>query len=98
MSGPAMARRWNSADLLNITPDVISRILADQKVLAAVRKIQGFANPRSELASFVNRAKEIGKLKAKAKEGNKKAKKELSELEKAQARSGLKTRRSFASL
>ena len=84
MSGPAMARRWNSADLLNITPDVISRILADQKVLAAVRKIQGFANPRSELASFVNRAKEIGKLKAKAKEGNKKAKKELSELEKAQ--------------
>lgn len=84
MSGPAMARRWNSADLLNITPDIIGKILNDKLALAAVTKIQGFANPRSELSSFVNRANKIKKLKVKAKQGDKKAKKELTEEEKKQ--------------
>ena len=84
MSGPAMARRWNSANLLNITPDIIGKILGNQRALEAVKKIQGFANPRSELASFVNQAEKIAKLKKKAKDGDKKAKKELTEAEKAQ--------------
>jgi len=84
MSGPAMARRWNSADLLNITPDIISRILNNNAAYEAVKKIQGFANPRSELSSFVNRADKIAKLKAKAKNGDKKARRELTEEEKKQ--------------
>ena len=79
-----MARRWNSANLLNITPDIIGKILDNERAMSAVTKIQGFANPRSELASFVNQSEKIDKLKKKAKAGDKKAKKELTEAEKEQ--------------
>lgn len=84
MSGPAMARRWNSANLLNVTPENLDKIIKNPKALDAISKIQGFANPRSELASFVNRADKIKKLKGKGQEKTLKEKKELTELEKEQ--------------
>ncbi len=82
MSGPAMARRWNSADLLNITPSIIEAILNNTEAFNAVSKIQGFANPRGELQSFVNQTEKVNELKKRAKDGDKKAKKELTEKEK----------------
>lgn len=82
MSGPAMARRWNSADLLNITPSIITAILNNSAALSAVSRIQGFANPRGELQSFVNQTDKIKKLKAKARAGDKRAKAELTEEQK----------------
>lgn len=82
MSGPAMARRWNSADLLNITPSIIEAILNNTDAFNAVSKIQGFANPRGELQSFVNQTEKVNALKKRATDGDKKAKKELTEQEK----------------
>ena len=49
--------------------------------MAAIKKIQGFANPRGEMQSFINRTERINKLKTKARNGDKKAKKELTEEE-----------------
>lgn len=83
MSGPAMARRWNSSDLLNITPEIISSILNDAKAFEAVSKIEGFANPRGEMAAYVNQTEKVNKLKTKARSGDKAAKRELTEAEKA---------------
>ena len=81
MSGPAMARRWNSANLINISPQIVEAILNNGTAMAAIKKIQGFANPRGEMQSFINRTEKINKLKAKARNGDKKAKKELTEEE-----------------
>ena len=81
MSGPAMARRWNSANLINISPQIVEAILNNGAAMAAIKKIQGFANPRGEMQSFINRTDKINKLKVKARNGDKKAKKELTEEE-----------------
>ena len=81
VSGPAMARRWNSANLINISPQIVEAILNNGTAMAAIKKIQGFANPRGEMQSFINRTERIGKLKAKARNGDKKAKRELTEEE-----------------
>lgn len=81
MSGPAMARRWNSANLINVSPQIVEAILSNGSAMAAIRKIQGFANPRGEMQSFINRTDKINKLKEKARNGDKKAKKELTEEE-----------------
>ena len=82
VSGPAMARRWNSSDLLNITPVILSSILDDRRALDAIGKIEGFANPRGEMAAYVNQTKTVGRLRAKAAKGDRKAKRELTEAEK----------------
>ena len=82
ISGSAMARRWNSNDLLNITPSVLDSIKNDEMALAAIGKIEGFANPRGEIKAFVNQTKKVNSLKKKAREGDRKAKKELTEEEK----------------
>ena len=82
MSGPAMARRWNSSDLLNITPAIVSAILNDKDAMAAIGKIEGFANPRGDFAAFVNQTRKVGKLRTKARSGSKATKKELTEAEK----------------
>ena len=82
VSGPAMARRWNSSDLLNITPTILASILDDKKALEAIGKIEGFANPRGEMAAYVNQTEKVGRLRSKAAKGDRKAKKELTEEEK----------------
>ena len=82
MSGPAMARRWNSSDLLNITPEVISAIIGDSEALTAIGRIEGFANPRGEMAAYVNQTDKVRALKRKAEKGDKAAKRALSEEEK----------------
>ena len=82
ISGSAMARRWNSNDLLNITPNVLDSLLGDKMALDAIGKIEGFANPRGDIKAFVNQTKKVNELKRTARDGDKKAKKELTDEEK----------------
>ena len=83
-SGTLLARRWNSAQLVNVDNATLQRVLDNPEALATIMKIEGFRAMGSDIIeNIVNRAERIKKLKREAAEGDdKKKKKKLSEEEK----------------
>ena len=83
-SGTLLARRWNSALLVNVDNATLQRVLDNPEALATIMKIEGFRAMGSDIIEhIVNRAERISKLKRDM--GDKpdsKKKKELSDAEK----------------
>lgn len=81
-SGTLLARRWNSAQLVNVDNATLQRVLDSPEALATIMKIEGFRALGSDIIeNIVNRAERIKKLKREAGEDLKK-KKELTAEEK----------------
>ena len=81
-SGTLLARRWNSAQLVNVDNATLQRVLDNPEALATIMKIEGFRALGSDIIeNIVNRAERIKKLKREAGE-NPKKKKELTAEEK----------------
>ncbi len=83
-SGTLLARRWNSALLVNVDNATLQRVLDNPQALATIMKIEGFRALGSDIIeNIVNRAERIKKLKREAGEDNDpKKKKELTAEEK----------------
>ncbi len=83
-SGTLLARRWNSAQLVNVDNATLQRVLDNPEALATIMKIEGFRAMGSDIIeSIVNRAEKIKKLKREVGEGgDHKKKKELTAEEK----------------
>ena len=83
-SGTLLARRWNSAQLVNVDNATLQRVLDNPEAMATIMKIEGFRALGGDIIeSIVNRAEKIKKLKREAGEGDdKKKKKELTQEEK----------------
>ncbi len=83
-SGTLLARRWNSAQLVNVDNATLQRVLNNPEAMAAIMKIEGFRALGSDIIeNIVNRADKIKKLKREAGEGgDSKKKKELTQEEK----------------
>ena len=83
-SGTLLARRWNSAQLVNVDNATLQRVLDNPEALATIMKIEGFRALGGDIIeSIVNRAEKIKKLKREAGEGgDSKKKKELTQEEK----------------
>ena len=83
-SGTLLARRWNSAQLVNVDNATLQRVLDNPEALATIMKIEGFRAMGSDIIeNIVNRADRIKKLKREAGEsGDSKKKKELTQEEK----------------
>ena len=83
-----LARRWQSARLVDTTTVVMEKILNNPELMAALEKIEDFRNLRSELTKTISREKVLQETKRKiAEEGrdaSPKEKKEISEKEKEQ--------------
>lgn len=83
-----LARRWQSARLVDTTTVVMEKILNNPELMAAFEKIEDFRNLRSELTKTISREKALQETKRKiAEEGRDatpKEKKEISEKEKEQ--------------
>ena len=83
-----LARRWQSARLVDTTTVVMEKILNNPELVAALEKIEDFRNLRSELTKTISREKVLQETKRKiAEEGrdaSPKEKKEISEKEKEQ--------------
>lgn len=72
-----LARRWNSATLVDVSTATIEKILANPDAYAAIMKIEGFrAMGEQVLETIVNRSKDIEKMKRES-DGTSKAKKEI---------------------
>jgi hypothetical protein len=79
-----LARRWESALLVNVDNDTLKRLMADKKALDALMSIEGFRSLNQDIEMIINKSEAVKKAKKEAndKELSAKAKKELSEEEK----------------
>ncbi|MBE7702967.1 MAG: restriction endonuclease [Cyanobacteria bacterium SIG28] len=78
-----LARRWESALLVNVDNETLSKLLDSEKAMEALSKIEGFRNLNKELTTLVNKSEALKKAKQEKKEElTKEEKKELTEQEK----------------
>lgn len=70
-SASLLARRWESARLVNVDDDTLQRLLNCSKAIDALKKIEGFRNLNADLENIINKGKAIKKQKQ---TGNKKTK------------------------
>ena len=86
-SGTLLARKWESALLVNVDNDTLRRILDNPEAMAAVERIEGWRSLGDNvIETIINKSDAVKDLKAKAKEKggelSAKEKKELTEEEK----------------
>ncbi len=83
-SATLLARRWESALLVNVDNDTLARLMKNQKAMDALMSIEGFRSLNKEIESIINKSELIKKTKIKAnnKDLNNKEKKELTQEEK----------------
>jgi hypothetical protein len=84
-SATLLARKWESAMLVNVDNDTLRRILEDPDAMAAVERIEGWRSLGDNIIeTIINKSETVKDLKDKAKEKNlsTKEKKQLSDEEK----------------
>ncbi len=82
-SATLLARRWESALLVNVDNDTLQRLLNNKEALDALMSIEGFRSLNQDIETIINRSEHVKKVK---KEGEdkltKQEKKELTQEEK----------------
>jgi hypothetical protein len=84
-SATLLARKWESALLVNVDNDTLRRILDNPEALAAVERIEGWRSLGDNIIeTIINKSEKVKELKSKAKKGEltKEEKKELTDEEK----------------
>ena len=79
-----LARRWESALLVNVDNNTLARLMANEDAMNALMSIEGFRNLNQDIETIINKSEAVKKAKKEAndKELTKKEKKELSDEEK----------------
>jgi hypothetical protein len=79
-----LARRWESALLVNVDNDTLKNLMASEKAMQALMSIEGFRSLNQEIETIINKSEAVKKAKKDAndKELTEKQKKELTEAEK----------------
>lgn len=79
-----LARRWESALLVNVDNYTLSKILANPDALRALMSIEGFRSLNQDIETIINKSESVKKLKKEANDRDltPKEKKELSDEEK----------------
>ncbi len=79
-----LARRWESALLVNVDNSTLSRLMKDEDAMKALMSIEGFRTLNQDIETIINKSESIKKTKEKANEQEltKKEKKELTAEEK----------------
>lgn len=76
-----LARRWESALLVNVDNQTLARLIASEEAMRALMSIEGFRSLNKDIETIINKSEAIKKLKNKAnkKDLNEKEKKQLSD-------------------
>ena len=79
-----LARRWESALLVNVDNNTLARLMANEEAMKALMNIEGFRNLNQDIETIINKSEAVKKAKKEAndKELTKKEKKDLSDEEK----------------
>jgi hypothetical protein len=81
-SATLLAKRWESALLVNVDNDTLKRLLASPEAMQALMNIEGFRNLNNDLTTIINKSEAVKKAKKENANPTPKEKKELSEEEK----------------
>lgn len=81
-SATLLARRWESALLVNVDNDTLRRLLESDEAMKALSNIEGFRSLNDDIETIINKSEHVKKAKKEGGELTKKEKKELSEEEK----------------
>ena len=81
-SATLLAKRWESALLVNVDNDTLKRLLASPEAMEALMNIEGFRNLKSDVETIINKSEKIKKAKKEPADEDPKKKKELSDEEK----------------
>lgn len=81
-SATLLAKRWESALLVNVDNDTLQRLLNNKEALDALMSIEGFRSLNQDIQTIINKSEAVKKAKKDGKEKTKQEKKELSEEEK----------------
>ncbi|MGN1340813.1 MAG: Eco57I restriction-modification methylase domain-containing protein [Oscillospiraceae bacterium] len=82
-SATLLAKRWESALLVNVDNETLARLMANKEAMEALMRIEGFRSLNQDIETIINKSESV--KKAKKEGGDKltdKQKKELSEEEK----------------
>lgn len=79
-----LARRWESALLVNVDNNTLARLMANEEAMKALMNIEGFRNLNQDIETIINKSEAVKKAKKEAndRELTQKEKKELSDEEK----------------
>lgn len=81
-SATLLAKRWESALLVNVDNETLKRIMSNKEALDALMSIEGFRSLNKDIETIINKSEKVKKAKQEDKDKSKKEKKELSEEEK----------------
>ena len=81
-SATLLARRWESALLVNVDNDTLQRLLNNKEALDALMSIEGFRSLNQDIETIINRSEHVKKVKKEGEEKlSKEQKKELTQEE-----------------
>jgi hypothetical protein len=81
-SATLLARRWESALLVNVDNDTLARLMANEAAMRALMSIEGFRSLNADIETIINKSEVVKKAKKEKETLTPKEKKELSEAEK----------------
>ena len=81
-SATLLAKRWESALLVNVDNNTLKRLLASPEAMKALMNIEGFRNLNSDLTTIINKSEAVKKAKKEYPDPTPKEKKEISVEEK----------------
>ena len=81
-SATLLAKRWESALLVNVDNDTLGRLLANKDALEALEHIEGFRSLNQDIATIINKSDRVKSVKSKKDKLTPEEKKELSDDEK----------------
>ena len=76
-SATLLAKRWESALLVNVDNDTLKRLLASPEAMKALMNIEGFRNLNSDLTTIINKSEAVKKAKKENPNPTQKEKKEM---------------------
>ena len=81
-SATLLAKRWESALLVNVDNETLARLMASESAMKALMSIEGFRSLNSDIETIIAKSDAVKKAKKDGKEKTAKEKKELTEEEK----------------
>ncbi len=81
-SATLLAKRWESALLVNVDNETLTRLIANAAAMDALMRIEGFRSLNHDIETIINKSEHVKKVRKNAGELTPKQKKELSDEEK----------------
>lgn len=81
-SATLLAKRWESALLVNVDNETLARLLANEEVMNALMNIEGFRSLNTEIQTIINKSESVKKAKRENKTLTPKEKEQLNAEEK----------------